>query len=201
MEIRQTTTQQFGRPEGKIGSLVGWSMALKNRERNMWAVEKMNIQPNDKVLEIGYGPGTTLKLISEKLGHGSIVGIDHSEIMYKQAFSRNAEGIKNKKVELLCGSLWDLIHPENSFDKILASNVHFFWKEPQGEFDRLKKLLKTGGRLYLVFQPRWAKTGAEVKQIAEDTKRRLAETGLPPDELLFKKMNPVTCVFLSCKKM
>ncbi len=201
MELRETLTRQFGKPKGKIGHLIGWSMAVKNRDRNLWAIEKMDIQPNDKVLEIGFGPGSTLKLISEKLVHGLVVGVDHSDVMYSQAVKRNIEGIKNNKVELLHGSLWDLLHPENSFDKILASNVHFFWKEPEEEFNRLKELLKPGGKLYLAFQPRWAKSETEVRQIAEQTRHRLVETGFPVEELTYKKMRPVTCIFLSCKKL
>jgi ubiquinone/menaquinone biosynthesis C-methylase UbiE len=196
MEFLKTLNKQFGKPEGNIGNLAGWAMALKNRNRNLWAIEKMNIQPDDRILEIGYGPGNTIKLISEKLRNGSITGIDHSEVMYKQASKRNSEGIKNKNVELLCGSAWDLMYPENTFDKIFASNVHFFWREPEEEFERLKTLLKIGGKFCLIFQPRWAKSEQEVKQIANNTKSQFVKTGFKINELSFKKMNPVTCVYL-----
>jgi ubiquinone/menaquinone biosynthesis C-methylase UbiE len=196
MELRQVLNQQFGNPEGRLGSLVGWSMALKNRERNNWAVEKMNIRPDDKILEIGFGPGYALKLISGMLVNGSIVGVDRSEAMYNQAFKRNSEGILNRKIELLHGSAWDIMYPDNSFDKIFAINVHFFWEEPEEELKRLKDLLKTGGKLCLIFQPRWAKSEQHVKQIAADTEYRMIKTGFRVDELAFKKMSPVTCVYL-----
>lgn len=196
MEIKEVLSHQFGNPAGTLGSLVGWSMALKNRERNNWAIEKMKICPDDRILEIGFGPGYALKLISGMLSGGSIVGVDRSEVMYKQAFKRNAEGIHNKKVELLRGGAWDVMYPDNSFDIIFASNVHFFWEEPKEEMERLKALLKTGGKLCLIFQPRWAKSDEHVKQIAEDTKLEMKNAGFKIDELAFKKMSSVTCIYL-----
>jgi ubiquinone/menaquinone biosynthesis C-methylase UbiE len=196
MELKEVLTHQFGNPAGTLGSLVGWSMALKNRERNNWGIEKMKISPDDKILEIGFGPGYALKLISGMLVNGSIVGVDRSEVMYNQAFKRNSEGIQNKKVELLRGCAWDVMEPDNSFDKIFACNVHFFWEEPEEELKRLRALLKTGGKLCLIFQPRWAKSQHHVKQIAEDTKLMMINAGLKIDELAFKSISPVTCIYL-----
>lgn len=196
MELKAALSQQFGNPSGTLGSFVGWTMALKNRERNNWAIEKMKIRPDDKILEIGFGPGYALKLISGILVNGSVVGVDRSDVMYNQAFKRNAKGIQNKKVELLQGGAWDVMYPDNSFDKIFASNVHFFWEEPEEELERLKTLLRTGGKLCLIFQPRWAKSEEHVKQIAEDTKLKMINAGFRINELAFKKMSPVTCIYL-----
>jgi ubiquinone/menaquinone biosynthesis C-methylase UbiE len=196
MSFKQKLSKQFGKPAGKTGNLIGMAMAVKNKERNMWGIEKMRIQPDDRILEIGYGPGTSVKIISQMLSGGTISGIDHSDVMCRQAIKRNAEGIKDNKVELMCGSARDLTYPENTFDKIFASNVHFFWDEPEEEFRRLGTMLKAGGKFCLIFQPRWAKTEQEVKQIAEDTKSQFKKTGFRVDELAFKKMKPVTCVYL-----
>ena len=57
--LREAIVRQFGRPTGIVGRLVGLVMATRtsNRERNRRTIELLQIQPDDRVLEIGYGPG------------------------------------------------------------------------------------------------------------------------------------------------
>lgn len=45
---------QFKYPQGVLGHVVGWIMALKNRERNAWAIALLEPQLRDQVLEIGF---------------------------------------------------------------------------------------------------------------------------------------------------
>jgi SAM-dependent methyltransferase len=96
--------------------------------------------------------------------------------------------------------VWDLTYPENHFDTIYASNVHFFWKNPAREFMQLATLLKPHGRLVMVFQPRWTRTEAHLRAVAEKTKKQYQEAGLTNIELDFKKMTPVTCIYISGQK-
>lgn len=128
MGLKQIIIKQFRKPTGTVGRFVGWLLSFKNNERVEWTLEKLTIKPTDTLLEIGYGPGVTLKKIAENLTSGFIAGIDHSEIMLEQASKRNKEQIENAKAKLECGTVWDLKYPENHFDTIYGSNVHFFWK-------------------------------------------------------------------------
>lgn len=186
---------QFRKPSGKFGRLVGWIMSIKNTDRAGWTLEKLNHKPIDHVLEVGYGSGAALQKIAGSLSTGFIAGIDHSDVMFRQASKRNRIYIKNKKAELNLGTIWDLNYPENYFDIIFGSNVHFFWEIPVKEFQLLYALLKPGGRLVMVFQPRWAKSEDHVKQIAEKTKMQFMEAGLSQVEIDFKPMKPVTCIY------
>jgi hypothetical protein len=58
-QLGHRIVSQFMDPRGLPGRLVGWEMALRpsNRKRNAWAVTLMDVQPPDRVLEIGFGPG------------------------------------------------------------------------------------------------------------------------------------------------
>jgi ubiquinone/menaquinone biosynthesis C-methylase UbiE len=53
------------------------------------------------VLEIGFGPGYAVAQIASRLTSGEIVGIDHSEVMLKQAQRRNAGAIRLGEGEAL----------------------------------------------------------------------------------------------------
>jgi ubiquinone/menaquinone biosynthesis C-methylase UbiE len=198
MGLKQIIIKQFGKPTGTLGRVVGWLLSFKNNDRAKWTFEKLQVQPGDTLLEIGYGAGVTLKKVADNLTSGFIAGIDHSEIMFKQASGRNKKHVENAKVKLECGTIWDLRYPENHFDIIYGSNVHFFWENPVKEFRQLVKLLKLGGRLVMVFQPRMTKT--EVKVVVNEAKTQYEEVGLTNIEIDLKKMSPVTCIYISGRK-
>src|SRR5918996_4943351 len=101
---------QFMRPRGFAGRLAGWEMALRpsNRKRNVWAVSLLDVQPTDRVLEIGFGPGIAVRELSRRASQGLVVGIDHSEVMLRQAARRNAAAVGRGSVELRLGSADDL---------------------------------------------------------------------------------------------
>ena len=87
---------QFMDRRGLPGRRAGWEMALRpsNRKRNVWAVSLMDVQPSDRVLEIGFGPGIAIRELARRATRGQVVGIDRSEVMRAQAARRNAAEIR-----------------------------------------------------------------------------------------------------------
>jgi SAM-dependent methyltransferase len=194
MQSTSLLYKQFRQPSGYSGKLAGWLMTAKNKARSEWTVEQLNIQTYQHILEIGYGTGRTLEEVAHKLKVGFIAGIDHSTLMYQEASRRNKRFIRQQLMQLHIGRVHDLNYPPHYFHTIYGSNVHFFWKEPQHEFIQLVRLLKTGGKLVMVFQPRWAIHEEDLKQAAEKIKSDFVEAGLVQIELDYKDMDPATCV-------
>ena len=194
MQSTSLLYRQFHQPTGYTGKLAGWLMTARNKARSDWTVEQLNIQPYQHILEIGYGTGRTLEEVGMKLKIGFIAGIDHSAIMCQEASRRNKRFIRQQLMQLHIGKAADLSYPPHYFHTIYGSNVHFFWKEPQYEFMQLARLLKTGGRLVMVFQPGWANNDEDVKLAAEKIKKQYLEAGLVDVQLEFKDMDAVTCI-------
>src|SRR5829696_10105083 len=113
---------QFGRPSGLLGSAAGLVMAHRssNRRRNEWAVSLLDVRPDDRVLEIGSGPGLAIRELSRIAHDGYVCGIDHSEVMLRQAARRNADGLRRGVVDLRLGSVAELPSFDTPFDKVLA---------------------------------------------------------------------------------
>ncbi len=173
----KSISRQFGNPHGLLGQLVGVILAVNNNERINWLISEMNIKPDDKILEIGYGPGVAIQNISSQLTTGSITGIDISEVMMKQAVKRNEAAVQSGKVRLIRGTA-DNLNKEEKFDKIFGMNVHIFWKDPVQEIEKLKQLLNDSGEIILALQPRFAKTEGMVLEEAEKTKNYFRKAGL-----------------------
>jgi uncharacterized membrane protein YdjX (TVP38/TMEM64 family) len=143
---------QFMRPRGFAGWLVGWEMALRssNRKRNVWAVGLLGVEPTDRVLEIGFGPGIAIRELSRQATHGLVCGIDHSEVMIRQATRRNADAVRAGHVDLRCGSVEHLPAFEEPFDKVLAVNNMGMWRDPGERLKELHSLMRLGGRIAIV---------------------------------------------------
>jgi hypothetical protein len=65
--------RMFGRPKGRLGWLGGVLIARVNRDAAAQIIELLNVRPDDKVLEVGFGPGVAIQLL---LQGGSVAGND-----------------------------------------------------------------------------------------------------------------------------
>jgi SAM-dependent methyltransferase len=149
---------QFAHPRGTAGSVAGWVMAHRpsNRQRNRWVVSLLDVQPTHRVLEIGFGPGLAIAELSRRVGdQGHVDGIDHSEVMLRQATRRNAAAIAAGRVSLSRASV-DQLPPslDGPFDAILTVNSVGFWPAPTKRLDHLRRRLRPGGRIAVASQPR-----------------------------------------------
>src|SRR5919109_597306 len=148
-KLAMAIRSQFMRPRGGAGWLVGWEMALRssNRQRNMWAVGLLEVEPTDRVLEIGFGPGIAIRELSRRATHGLVCGVDHSEVMVRQATRRNRDAVRAGRVALRLGAAEHLPAFAEPFDKVLAVNNMGMWREPDEQLRALHRLMRPGGRI------------------------------------------------------
>jgi ubiquinone/menaquinone biosynthesis C-methylase UbiE len=93
-------------------------------------VEELDVQPDERVLEIGCGHGVAATYVCERLDGGRLTAIDRSPKMIEAAERRNAEHVAAGRAEFLVGALEDLKLGERRFDKIFAVRVGLFHREP-----------------------------------------------------------------------
>jgi cyclopropane fatty-acyl-phospholipid synthase-like methyltransferase len=159
----------------------------------VWAVSLLDIQPSDRVLEIGFGPGLAVARMSEQLSNGKIVGIDHSEIMLKQARKRNAYAIARRKVELRLASVLDLPRDLEPFDKILSVNSIQHWGHATAVLRALRSLMKPGGRIAIALQPRFqGATNEDAYAGGRDMAAQLKEAGFSQVRVELNPMKPIS---------
>src|SRR6266699_4515652 len=112
----------FGHPRGPLGRLGGVIMARSTRQRNAWTVSLLDIGRDDRILEVGCGPGALIQALSARATEGLVVGVDLSPIMLQQAARRNAEAIREGRVRLQLGSDLALPFEDASFNKAPPAN-------------------------------------------------------------------------------
>jgi ubiquinone/menaquinone biosynthesis C-methylase UbiE len=114
-------------------------------ERLRAVVQELDIQPNDRVLEIGCGHGIAATLVCEQLEQGRLTAVDRSQKMVDAATVRNAAHVEAGRAEFLVASLEDIDLGERRFDKVFAVRVGLFHREPERAQRLVEPWLASGG--------------------------------------------------------
>ena len=144
--------RQSSRPRGMIGRLLGQVMAIETASLNREALGLLALQPSDRVLEVGFGHGRTIRLAAAQVPQGFVVGVDVSRDMVRMARRRCLNLAGKGLVELMVGDSCRLPYADTSFDKVLSVHTIYFWKEPIKDLSEMFRLLRPGGRLVLGFR-------------------------------------------------
>jgi ubiquinone/menaquinone biosynthesis C-methylase UbiE len=158
--------------------VTGWVFAHRpsNRQRNGWVVSLLDVRPTDRVLEIGFGPGIAIAELV-RAGAGHVYGIDHSDVMLRQASRRNAAAIRAGRVTLLTASVDQLPDAlDGPFDAILAVNSLGFWPAAAERLAELRGRLAPGGRIAIASQPRCPGATAGTSRSAADEVENLVRS-------------------------
>ncbi|MFD9907143.1 class I SAM-dependent methyltransferase [Streptomyces sp. NPDC059063] len=191
--------RQFGNPRGVAGRIAGWVMAHRssNRRRNSWVVSLLDVRPTDRVLEVGFGPGVAIAELSRRVGpEGHVHGIDRSDVMLRQATSRNAAAIRAGRVTLTRATVEELPPAvDGPFDAVLAVNSLAFWTTPGKDLEELRRRLAPGGRIAIASQPRHAGVTRDPELAARENVELLRSAGFTDTRAESLPLDPpVVCV-------
>ena len=186
--------RRFGRqmrhPTGVFGSLVGWCMALINDKPNRLAIDALAPGPNDRILELGFGPGWALRTIAAHAPGGQFFGIDQSDRMLEQAANINRAAIAAGRMQLVKGQFHPLPWIDCTFNKILLVNVAYFFDSDGNDAAEVFRVLKPGGRLVVYVTDRetmekWPFAGPDTHRTydSNDLRNLLENAGFQPADI------------------
>lgn len=160
----------FGHPSGVLGRLGGKLMVRSKRAFAGWVVSELNLDPDDRVLEVGFGPGVGIQRLAEAVPRGFVAGVDASPVMVEQARRRNAAAIRSGLVELRRGLADDLPSDDDVFDAAMTMNSVQAWPDPVAGLRELRRVVKPGGTVAVAFTPHSGQSREELPSL-------LAEAG------------------------
>ena len=109
-------------------------------------VDALDLQPGERVLEIGCGHGVAATYVCER--GAKLTAIDRSPKMIAAAAKRNR---RFADAEFLVAELEALDLGERRFDTIFAVRVGLFAREPRRAHELAGRWLAPGGRIRTVF--------------------------------------------------
>ncbi|MGH0035506.1 MAG: class I SAM-dependent methyltransferase [Myxococcota bacterium] len=146
--------RQSRQPEGLLGEVVACAMSYDTARVNRIALEQLDPQPGEAILELGFGSGRALAEVGARARDGFVAGVDPSEIMLRHARFRNARFLRSGRMELQLGEAAEIPYPAARFDRVFAVHVLYFWPEPARELAEMHRVLRDDGLLLLGFRPK-----------------------------------------------
>jgi len=122
-------------------------------DRIVLAVDVLDPQPGERILEIGSGHGVAAGRVAERIGEGLVVGVDRSAKMTAAALRRNAVHVAAGRARFITADIESWDPGEGQIDAALAINVIAFADMEHRGTAVVHRALRPGGRICLVFQP------------------------------------------------
>src|SRR5215471_10137169 len=141
----------FGHPKRNLRGLGGTVISRTIQSKAARAIELLDVQPSNKILEVGFGPGVAIQLLAKSVLSGRVAGIDPSEEMIAQAAARNKKAIESGRVDLCRGSAERLPFADNSFDRVLTINSMQIWPDAIAGLREMRRVMKPSGRIAVGF--------------------------------------------------
>jgi len=138
---------QFGRPSGLFGSVfMGPLLNIANMRLVNTAIEQLQLRPEDRVLDVGFGGGYSLQSLARLVSRGQVVGVDYSEEM-----AARQRGV-DPRVQVECADVAHLPFVDRTFDRALTVNSIYYWPDPIAGLREIARVLKPGGTLAVGFR-------------------------------------------------
>ncbi|MBZ9683862.1 class I SAM-dependent methyltransferase [Mesorhizobium sp. B2-5-9] len=123
-----------------------------NARLNSYALDQLQLVPEDRVLEVGFGGGTALPRLLR--GATLVCGVDRSQDVVKTARRRFADAVSAGRAEFHVGTVEKLPLRDSTFDKTLSVHTVYFWQSLEAGSAELARVLVPGGRIVLGFLPK-----------------------------------------------
>ncbi len=108
---------------------------------------RMDLRPDEAVLDIGCGTGWLLRLMAGRLPAGRLVGVDVSDAMIAQA--RQAAG-GDARLEFHVAVAEQLPFPDASFDRVVSIESAYYWPDPAAGLREIARVLRPSGSAWIL---------------------------------------------------
>ena len=142
--------RQVRKPGKFVGRPFLWAMNLSHSRLTDWGLRQVAIEKTFKVLDIGCGGGRTIQKLAGIATEGVVSGVDYASGSVAVSRSKNAELIRNGRVDIREGSVSHLPFPDNSFDLATAIETQYYWPDLVNDMKEIRGVLKPSGQLVII---------------------------------------------------
>ncbi|MBI1956714.1 MAG: methyltransferase domain-containing protein [Acidobacteria bacterium] len=110
-------------------------------------MQRMNVQPRDRILEVGCGEGWAARLLAPLVPEGLVVGLDVSDAMIRKA---RAQSAVLENILLLWADAEEIPWQEKFFTKVLCIETFYYLEHPEKALREIYRVLSPGGSVWIV---------------------------------------------------
>ncbi len=138
---------QLARPHGVWTAPMSALLNRGNRLINAHTLGALDLAPEQRVLEVGFGGGVGLRMATEHESSLQLHGVDISDDVV------NHLQRQMPTMSLVRGDVTALPFEDDFFDAAYAVNVAYFWPDVPAALTELRRVLAPGGKLALGLRP------------------------------------------------
>ena len=138
---------QYMKPHGKKGIEIIESMNEEHVYISEFAFECVNINEDDRILDIGCGGGINIAKFL-KLAH-EVDGIDYSEVSVSKSIEKNKIAVDEGRCKIIQANVSSIPFEDNSYDLVSAFSTIFFWPDLVESFKEVLRILKPDGQFMI----------------------------------------------------
>ena len=148
--IKKKYKQNVKKPQKTIlGVLQLLSMNKRHTPLAEWGRENIELDGVSSILDIGFGGGENIRVMSVINKEAKLYGIDYSATSVQIATRKNKKLVKNGRLTLTEGSVEEMPYADNKFDLVTAYETIYFWNIENG-FKEVYRVLKEDGAFAII---------------------------------------------------
>ena len=189
MSIFKNLIEQSIKPKGHLGRIMLKIMNTVHKRIFIFGIENINVPDDCKLLDVGFGGGMALKLLSKEYTNIELFGIDFSEEAIKTGSKNNKKDIESGKIKLLQADIEKNSFPDYHFDIITAFQTHYHWQNLDRKVKEIYRVLNKNGQFVIVAEKYKVSYHMEKFKTESELKQLLVETGFLQIEYKETKYN------------
>jgi ubiquinone/menaquinone biosynthesis C-methylase UbiE len=107
----------------------------------------MDIQPSDRILDLGCGTGWASRRMARIAITGEVVGLDVADEMLGRA-EQASSAFRN--VRYVWGSAEKIPEADNAFNKVLSVESFYYYADQGKALEELRRVMATGAKLFIL---------------------------------------------------
>lgn len=139
---------QCMKPHGEKGIETIENMNENHRPISEFAFKCINVENDDKILDIGCGGGVNIEKFL-KLTREHVDGLDYSEVSVAESIKRNSKACENGQCNIIQADVSNMPLENESYDLVSAFETIYFWPDIQETFKEVFRIIKPNGRFMI----------------------------------------------------
>lgn len=139
---------QCMKPHGEEGIQTIKNMNENHKEISEFAFECINVNVDDKILDIGCGGGANIEKFL-KLTKENVDGLDYSEVSVVESIKRNKTAVDNGRCRVIQADVTAMPVNNEEYDMVSAFETIYFWPNIKNTFKEVSRIIKPNGRFLI----------------------------------------------------
>lgn len=136
------------KPHGEEGFETIKNMNENHRDISEFAFECIDVDENDKILDIGCGGGVNIEKFL-KLTNNNVDGLDYSEVSVNASVNQNKKAVDNGRCHIVQADVTDMPINDEEYDLVSAFETIYFWPDIANTFKEVARIVKSGGKFMI----------------------------------------------------